>query len=178
MSAKRKIISLLLLMSLSLVCLASCKKSDQEFYGGDTNGLVYDPYDNVLKDPVDTGDPISVTGKAYVFENIDVRTAAAEKQVTAGNALRKLYLNSKFVFTAENKVRFEEGRADDEYFFVMGETEGVRSGNVLTVKHTNSAGVEYDIRFEIHEDKIYVIHNGHTYDKDNVYSTFTFTVSK
>ena len=177
MNAKRKIISLLLLVTLSLPCLSSCKKSDQEFYGGDTDALVYNPYDNVLKDPVDTGDPITVSGRVYVFDDVDVRNASAEKQVTAGNALRKLYLDSSFVFTAENKVKFVDDYNGEDYF-VMNETEGVRDGNVLTVKHTNNAGVEYDVRFEIHEDKIYVIHNGHTYDKDNVYSTLTFTASK
>ena len=177
MNAKRKIISLLLLTSLCLLCLASCKKSDQEFYGGDTESIVYDPYDNLFKDPVDTGDPIAVSGKVYVFDNVDVRNASAEKQVTAGNALRKLYLDSSFVFTTENKVKFVDDYNGESYF-VMQETEGVRDGNVLTVKHINNAGVEYDVRFEIHEDKIYVIHKGHTYDKDNVYSTLTFTAEK
>ena len=176
MNAKRKIISLLLLTSLALLCLVSCKKSEQEFYGGDTDALVYDPYDNLLKDPVDTGDPISVSGRTNVFDNIDIRNAAAEKQVTAGNALKKLYLDSSFVFTAETKVKFVDDY-NGETYFVMPETEGVRDGNVLTVKHTNNDGVEYDVRFEIHEDKIYVIHKGHTYDKDNVYSTIIFTAS-
>lgn len=175
MKIYKKIIWLILLAVISLTSFASCKK-EESIYGGDSEILRYDPYDNILKDPVNTGSPISIAGKSYVFDNIDIRDADADKKVTACNALRKLYKNSKFEFTAENKVKFIDD--DDGYYFEMNETEGVRSGNVLNVKHTNNDGVEYDIRFEIHEDKIYVIHNGHTYNKDKVFSTLTFTVVK
>ena len=178
MNLRNKIIALLLLILTCSACFASCKKKEDSIYGGDETLLKYDPYDNLFKDPVDTGEPISVTGKTYVFENIEIRDANVEKQVTAENALRKLYRNSKFKFTAENKVLFEEGDAYDYLFFVMSETEGNRKGNVLTVKHTNSEGVQYDVRFEIHEDKIYVIHIGHTYNTEGVYSTLLFKVQK
>lgn len=177
MKQYKRVISLLLLISVCVLCFMACKKNSDGFYGGDAPLIKYDPYDNVLKDPVDTGSPIAVTGKTYVFDSVDVRDASADKQVTAGNSLKKLYLDSSFVFTAENKVKFVDDY-NDEYYFVMPETEGVRSGNVLNVKHTNKDGVEYDIRFEIHTDKIYVIHNGHTYNKDGVYATFLFTAIK
>ncbi len=177
MRVLKKIALFILLASTCLSTLAACG-GEKSIYGGDEDAAVYDPYDNILKDPVDTGALISVAGKTFVFDSIDIRTANAEKEVTAGNSLKKLYRNSCFRFTAENKVLFEEGAADDEYFFVMNESEGVRAGNVLTVKHTNSAGVEYDVRFEIHEDKIYVIHNGHTYDQEGVFSTLTFVLKK
>lgn len=176
MKQYKKNISLVLLIFICVFSFAACKKNSDGFYGGDTESIKYDPYDNVLKDPVDTGDPIAVTGKTYVFDSIDIRDPSADKQVTAGNALKKLYLGSSFVFTAENKVKFVDEQ-DDEYYFVMDETEGVRDGNVLTLKHTNSAGVTYDVRFEIHSDKLYVIHNGHTYNKEGMYSTILFTIS-
>ena len=177
MKQYKRIITALLLITVCLLPLMSCKKDYENVYGGDSEAVKYDPYDNVLKDPVDTGDPIAITGKMYVFDSIDIRDASADKQVTAGNALKKLYLNSSFVFTAENKVKFVD-EEDDEYYFVMDETEGVRQCNVLTVKHTNNDGVEYDIRFEIHADKIYVIHNGHTYNKEGMYSTLLFKLAQ
>jgi len=175
MKAYTKILSFALLSVIFVLSLVSCKK-EESIYGGDGDFLKYDPYDNILKDPIDTGDAISVSGKAYAFSDIDVRDASANKQVTAGNALKKLYRDSSFRFTAENKVLFEDD--DDDYYFVMNETQGTRSGNVFTVKHTNSDGVSYDVRFEIHTDKIYVIHNGHTYDKEGVFATLTFTLKK
>ena len=176
MKVFKRIVSLALVLLVVVSCLVSCK--DEVSYGGDTTVPKYDPYDNVLKDPVDTGAFISVSGKTFVYENasVDVRNEKAEKQVTLGNALNKLYMDSKFKFTADNKVLFEDEQ--EEYYFVMSETEGVREGNVLTVKHTNNDGVTYDVRFEIHKDMMYVIHNGHTYDKENVYATFIFTLSK
>lgn len=169
-----KITALALVMMTCFICLASCKKDDN-IYGGDGEYLKYDPYDNLMKDPVDTGAQISVTGKTYVFKQIDIYNSNVEKQVTAEKALTKLYKNSKFKFTAENKVKFEEGAAYDYLFFSMPETEGTREENVLTVKHTNGDGYKYDVRFEIHKDKIYVIHVGHTYNQEGVYSTITFT---
>lgn len=171
----KKIISFILLSAVCLFCFSACKK-EESIYGGDSENLQYDPYDNLLKDPVDTGKSIAVSGKTYVFDDVDVRTASAEKEVTTGNALKKLYRDSSFRFTAENKVVFEDD--DDDYYFVMSETEGTRNGNVLTLKHTNNDGVQYDVRFEIHEEKIYVIHNGHTYDKEGVFATLTFVVKK
>ena len=143
MKSFRKIIGLALLVSLSVFCLASCKDEDDSLYGGDKIAVGYDPYDNVFKAPVDTGDPISVTGKTYTFYetidpedwSIEVRDAGGELSVTSGNALKKLYLNSSFTFTAENKVMFQEGNVPEGFFFSMLETEGVRDGNVLTVKN-------------------------------------------
>lgn len=177
-----KVIALTLLVSIFVFCLVSCKDEDDSIYGGDKIAVEYDPYDNVFKAPVDTGDPISVTGKTYTFYessdpedwSIEVRDSAGELSVTSGNALKKLYLNSSFTFTAENKVMFEEGNVPEGFFFSMLETEGVRDGNVLTVKHTNNSGVAFDVRFEIHKDRIYVIHNGHHYNTEGTYVTLVF----
>ena len=178
----RKIIALALLASLSLLSLASCKNEDDDLYGGDQIIVEYDPYDNVYKDPVNKGDAISVTGRTYTFVetvdpedwSIEVRDAAGDLSVTSGNALKKLYMGSSFTFTAENKVVFEEGNAPEGFFFSLPETEGVRDGNVLTVKNTTSSGVTFDVRFEIHENKIYVIHNGHHYNTEGTYVTLVF----
>lgn len=171
MRSYKRIISLGLILVTVILCFVSCKNEELS-YGGDGTTIVYDPYDNILKDPVDMGDPISVSGKTFAFESVDVRNSIAEKQVTLGNALRKLYLGSKFKFTSESKVSFEDD--NDELYFVMSNEEGVRFGNVLTVKHTNNDGVQYDVRFEIHNDMIYVIHNGHTYDKEGVFATLIY----
>lgn len=178
----KKITALALLLSVCLLCFASCKDEDGSIYGGDEIILEYDPYDNIHKPPIDTGESISVTGKTYIFVDtndpedwsVEVRDSAGELSVTAGNALKKLYMNSTFKFTAENKVVFEEGDTPESFFFSMPETEGERNGNVLTVKNTNIDGVTYDVRFEIHENRIYVIHNGHHYNTEGTYATLVF----
>ena len=46
--------------------------------------------------------------------------------------------------------------------------------NVLTFEHTNSEGYTYDVRIEIHKDRILVIHDGHTYNNPGTYATITF----
>ena len=132
MKSFRKIIGLALLVSLSVFCLASCKDEDDSLYGGDKIAVGYDPYDNVFKAPVDTGDPISVTGKTYTFYetidpedwSIEVRDAGGELSVTSGNALKKLYLNSSFTFTAENKVMFHIGVPTRHPYLTVREKKG------------------------------------------------------
>ena len=174
----KKTTAIALLTALCLLVCSSCKKEEESIYGGDPDLGVYDPYNNPYKPDVNTGDAISVTGKVYTFTgnmydevlgSIEVRDASGELSVTAGNALKKLYMNSSFRFTAENKVVFEDGNADGELFFEMPETEGTREGNVLTVKNTNASGVTYDVRFEINDNIICVIHNGHTYNTEGTY---------
>ena len=60
----------------------------------------------------------------------------------------------------------------------MDEREGVREGNVLTVKNTTPSGdYTYDIRMELHPDKVVLIHNAHTYDEPGTYSTITFNLA-
>ena len=182
MKLSKRIIALALVTVLCALCLASCGEEEESFYGGDAEIGVYDPYDNNYKLPVDMGEKISVAGKSYTFVDtnnpedpcIEVRDQLGELSVTAGNALKKLYLNSRFIFTDENKVMFESGNADSSLFFEMDETEGVRDGNVLTVKNTNKNGITYDVRIEIHEQRIYVIHNGHHLNQEGTYATLVF----
>ena len=65
---------------------------------------------------------------------------------------------------------------DYSRFFSVPETKGVRLGNVLTVQATNKTGdYTFDIRIEIHEGKILVIHNLHHHDEPCTYSTITFS---
>ena len=166
----KKIICLLLVLLTLSFTLVSCKKNvDTSMYDGDGDAYVFNPYDNIFKKPVTEGDPISVSGKRFYFKDIDIRDKDSSKQVTAENSLKKLYHQTNVDFTAENKVVFECGEA-----FSMPETEGVREGNVLTVKHTNSDGRTYDVRIEIHEKEICVIHDGHTYNNPGMYAMITF----
>lgn len=163
---------ILLLLATAVVSLASC--------GGDTPDAdsereweyLFDPYFNRFKPDVPTGKSISVTGKDFYFEEIEIRNKNEEKQVTDERSLRTLYGGVFVRFKAEDTVQF----VDYSGFFSVPETKGVREGNVLTVSATNKTGdYTYDIRIEIHEDKILVIHNAHHYNEPCTYCTITFT---
>lgn len=167
----RKILCLLLCL-LFTVSAASCGDSDELKY---SSYGPYDPYYNNYKEDAPTGRKISVKGKSFYFENgnedIMVRDKDGIWQDTATLALATLYIDVKVVFSDEDTVAFADA---SNSFFNVPATKGIREGNVLTIKRTNSDGYTYDVRIEIHKDKVVVIHNGHTYDKPGTYSTITF----
>jgi hypothetical protein len=167
----KKIICLIfsLLIFVSLISCGDDSELKYSSYGP------YDPYYNNYKEDVPTGRKISVEGKTFYFENgkedMMVRDENGIWQDTEALTLGKLYTNIRVIFTAEDTVMFKD---DTNAVFNVPETKGVREGNVLTIKRTNSDGYTYDVRIEIHKEKIIVIHNGHTYDTPGTYSTITF----
>ena len=166
----KRILSLIILVSLLTVSFVSCKdKYTEESLSNVVTS--FDPYDNVFKDDVPTGRKISVSGKKFYFDNIEIRDKNADKQVTAENALRPLYIHVTVEFKDENTVQFKDSAYD---IFEIPETKGERDGNVIMIKNTNSDGYTYDVRIEIHKEKIIVIHEGHTYNTPGTYSTITF----
>lgn len=165
-----KVLSLVLLFSILILSLSACAdKYTDESSGGIVTS--FDPYSNVFKDDVPTGKKISVKGKKFYFESIEVRDKNADKQVTAENALKELYMHVTVEFSDEDVVRFKDSGYD---IFEIPETKAQRDGNVMMIKNTNSEGYTYDVRIEIHKDKIIVIHEGHTYNNPGTYSTITF----
>lgn len=135
----------------------------------------YNPYDNRFKDPIDTGAEIKISGKSYYFSEIDIRDKDEIKNTTMENELAKIYMGMFVSFTAEDTVEI----VDYTHTFNVPETKGERIGNVLTVSVTNKTGsYTYPIRFEIHDDYILVIHNGHTYHTPGLYSTIKFTAEE
>ncbi len=168
----KKVLSLLLLFAM-LICpvLTSCSDEGEDMEWEYT----YNPYYNRFKDEVPTGKKIRVSGNVYIFSEIMIRNKDEEMQVTAQNSLGKLYQNVLIRFVDEKTVEF----TDYSGFFPMEETEGQRQGNVLTVENTNVTGdYTYEIRIEIHKDKILVIHNAHFYDTPGTYATITFTLAE
>lgn len=167
-----KLISLLLCLCLLLGgSLFSCGKSDEPVRDWE---YTYDPYYNRFKDDVPAG-KIKVSGNSYSFSEIMVRDKDEKLQVTACNSLEKIYESVFVEFIDEETVKI----IDFSRFFDMDATRGVREGNVLTVSARNKTdSFTYEIRIEIHRDKILLIHNGHTYDKPGTYATITFTLDK
>ena len=164
--------TVLVLAAVSLLfSLAACGKEDEGDSKYTTSGT-FDPYYNIFKDDVPTGKAISVKGKTFYFDSIEIRTKNFEKLVKSENALSLLYPDVSVEFESEDTVTF---RDNANVVFNVPKTKGVREGNVLTIQHTNSEGYTYDVRIEIHETKIIVIHNGHTYDQPGTYSMITFT---
>ena len=167
----KKILCLLLCLFFA-VSLVSCGDDGELKY---SSYGPYDPYYNNYKEDVPTGRKISVKGKTFYFENgkedMMVRDKDGIWQDTAAIALGTLYVDVKVVFTDEDTVEFADA---SNAVFNVPQTKGIREENVLTIKRTNSDGYTYDVRIEIHKDKIIVIHNGHTYDTPGTYSTITF----
>lgn len=170
----RKIIaSILIALLASSLCLSLVGCADDPAdNGGNTGDYLYDPYYNRFKPDAPGGAPISVVGKDFYFEEVEIRDKNEEKQVNDERSLRKLYSGVFVRFAAEDTVEF----VDYSHFFSVPETKGVREGNVLTVQATNKTGdYTYDIRIEIHEDKILVIHNLHHHNEPCTYATITFS---
>lgn len=165
----KKIIALLILLSLSLLSFASCGDKDDGITEQDG---VFDPYNNRFKDDVPTDKKISVSGKTFYFESIEIRDKEEAKLVTSENSLKMLYVHVSVEFTSENTVEFKDSGMHK--IFSVPETKCDRDMNVLTFERTNSDGYTYDVRIEVHKDKILVIHNGHTYNNPGTYSTITF----
>ena len=170
----RKIIaSILIALLISSLCISLVSCADEPADNGSPTGdYLYDPYYNRFKPDVPAGAAISVAGKDFYFEEIEIRDKNEEKQVNDERSLRKLYSGVFVRFAAEDTVEF----VDYSGFFSVPETKGVRVGNVLTVQATNKTGdYTFDIRIEIHEGKILVIHNLHHHDEPCTYSTITFS---
>ena len=165
----KKILSLLLVLSLILISAVSCGK-DEDVKESDG---IYDPYVNRFKPDPPTDKKISVAGKTFYFEELEIRNKNEEKQVTAENSLSKLYVHVSVEFISEDTVLFDDSGYHE--IFNIPETKCERDMNVLTFKHTNSDGYTYDVRIEIHKDMIIVIHDGHTYNNPGTYATITFT---
>ena len=168
----RRIFALLLLVCLALTSVSCADNSTEGGEGTWESGYTYNPYYNRFKPNVPTARDIAVTGSTYYFSYSEVRDKDEKKLVNQEDALNILYAPVELIFPAENKVRFK----DTSGFFNLGELEGKREGNVITVKDTNELGTaSYDIRIEIHsEDLVYVIHNGHHYDEPCTYATLRF----
>ena len=168
----RRAFALLLLICLLFTAAGCADSSGADNSGQWESGYTYNPYYNRFKPNVPTGGEIAVTGLKYYFSYSEVRDKDEKKLVTQEDAFNIMYAPVELIFSAENKVRFK----DSSGFFNTAELEGVRSGNVLTVKYTNGLGtVSYDIRIEIHsKDLAYVIHNGHHYDEPCTYTTLRF----
>ena len=165
-------ISVLVLLAIGIVSLVACGTDTPDTGTSGSTQYLFDPYFNRFKPDVPTGKSISVSGKDYYFEEIEIRNKDEEKQVNDERSLRTLYGGVFVRFTAEDTVPF----IDYSGFFTVPETKGVREGNVLTVSATNKTGTyTYDIRIEIHEGQIYVIHNAHHYNDPCTYSTIIFS---
>ena len=160
----------LVLVVLSTLALTSCSDAEPDYEWEYT----YHPYYNRFKDDVPRG-KIKVAGNLYLFSEIMVRDKDESLLVAACNSLATLYEGVMVEFPSENTVKV----TDYSGFFSMGETVGERDGNVLTVQKTNNTGdYTYDIRIEIHKDKVLFIHNGHTYNDPGTYSTITFELAE
>lgn len=165
----KKIISILLVLSLVFISMASCGNDDEY---KESDGM-FDPYVNRFKPDPPTDRKISVSGKTFYFEELEIRNKNEEKQVTAENSLSKLYVHVSVEFISEDTVLFDDSGYHE--IFDIPETKCERDMNVLTFEHTNSEGYTYDVRIEIHKDRILVIHDGHTYNNPGTYATITFT---
>ena len=135
----------------------------------------YDPYYNNYKEGVPTGRKYSVKGKTFYFEknedDLMIRDKDGIKQTEAESSLESLYIDISVVFHSEDTVEFKDAAGST---FSVPPTKGVREKNVLTIQHTNAAGRTYDVRIEIHKEKIIVIHDGHTYNNPGTYATIIF----
>ena len=169
----RRVISLLLLLTLALLSFASCAEEST----GESSGseYLYDPYYNRFKPDVPTGSKIAVSGKTFYYSELQVRDKDEIKLVEDEMSLEIMYTGVYVSFISEDTVKI----VDHSRFFNVPETKGVREGNVLTVENTNKTGdYTYDIRIEIHEDEIYVTHNAHHYNDPCTYTTVTFTLDE
>ncbi len=165
----------LLIFVLISICncfnLTACEDKDDTLEGD----YIYDPYDNPYKDDVPNGKKIKITENEYIFSSIMVRDKSGVLDVAAQNALENIYEYVFVEFTAEDTVIFY----DYTGFFNIKEKKGIREGNVLTIENTNDTGdYTYNIRIEIHKDKIIVIHNAHFYDTPGKYATITFALDE
>ncbi len=157
-------LTLTLLIS-ALSMLASCKEKETRDWP-----YTYDPYYNRFKDEV-PGGKIKVKGNEYLFSSIEIRDKDENMLADAQNSLAMLYELVIIEFIDEDTVEI----VDYSDFFRMPATKGEREGNILTVKDTNETGdYTYDIRIEIHKEKIVLIHNAHFYDTPGTYATVTF----
>jgi hypothetical protein len=134
-------------------------------------GATFNPYNNVFKEDVPVGKAISVTGKKFYYTKMDIRDRNSEKLDHVEDALKDMYGYVSVYFDSEDTVTFND---DSNVIFPLEKTKGVREGNVLTVKRTNTDGYTYDVRIEIHENMVVVIHEGHTYDKPGSYAMIWF----
>lgn len=172
---KKRIISALLLVILTLGALTAC--TDKPNGDGDSDGgeFLYDPYYNRFKPDVPSGAAISMKGKRLYFKDMQVRDKNEIKLVEDERSLKILYAGVYVEFTAEDTVKV----VDHSRFFSVPETKGEREGNVLTVSATNKTGdYTFDIRIEIHGDTVYLIHNAHHYTAPGTYATIEFTVGE
>ena len=167
----RKLISLILLLSLSLGLMA-CADKDDEFFAFKGEGP-YNPYYCLYKPDVPTGKKISVEGKTFYYEEMQLRDKDGTMLDKAQVALDLLYCegNIRVVFVGEDTLIIK----DNHNRFAVAETQGERRGNVIMLSAPNKTGdFTYEIRVEIHKDCIYLIHNGHTYDQEGSYITIKF----
>lgn len=168
----KKILCLVLTLIFSLSVI-SCHDHSLKYSAYDA----YDPYYNIYKEDAPTSKKYSVSGKTFYFdsmieEDMMIRDKDGKKQVEAERSLAKLYNDIKVVFTDEDTVEFND--IGVQPILKLPATKGVREKNILTVKYTNPVGRVSDIRIEIHEEKIIVIHDVHTYDRPGMYATITF----
>ena len=170
---KKIIASILIALLASSLCLSLVGCADEPAdNGGSTGDYLFDPYYNRFKPDVPTGKSISVSGKDFYFEDVEIRDKNEEKQVNDERSLRKIYGGVFVRFTAEDTVEI----VDYSGICSVPKTKGVREGNVLTLEAKNKTDdYTYPIRIEIHEDKILVIHNLHHHNEPCTYSTITFT---
>lgn len=174
----KRLLSAVIVVSLVFTLLISCREGDlmsPPAAPRENWEYKYNPYDNRFKDPIDTGDEISVEGKQYIYSAIDIRDKDEIKNTTMENEIKKIYSDIIVEFSAEDTFEI----IDYTNTFNLPATTGERIGNVLTLTVTDKTGTyTYPIRVEIHTDYVYVIHNAHTHYQDGLYSTITFTEIK
>ncbi len=174
----KRLISAIVVLTLLLSVLSSCRGGEDKAPPAaprDKWEYKYNPYDNRFKDPIDTGAKISVSGKQYIYSDIDIRDKDEIKNTTMEKEIKKIYNDITVEFSSEDTVEI----IDYTNTFGLPATKGERIGNVLTLTVTDKTGsYTYPIRIEIHTDFVYVIHNAHTHYEDGLYSTITFTEIK
>ncbi|MBE6634872.1 MAG: hypothetical protein E7617_01550 [Ruminococcaceae bacterium] len=171
----KRLISAITVLTLIISLLVSCKGGGEEktppSAPRDKWEYKYNPYDNRFKDPIDTGAAISVSGKQYIYSDIDIRDKDEIKNTTMEKEIKKIYNDIIVEFSSEDTVEI----IDYTNTFPLPPTKGERIGNVLMLTATDKTGsYTYPIRIEIHTDYVYVIHNAHTHYQDGLYSTITF----
>ena len=168
----KKIISFLLCLCMTLAFFSCAEDENAEFFEFKGEGP-YNPYYCLYKPDVPKGKEISVSGKTFYYDSIYILDKDENRLSKSQNALDVLYCegNIRIEFYSEDTLRIK----DNHNRFAVAETKGERHGNVIMLSAVNkSEDYTYEIRVEIHKDCIYLIHNGHTYDREGTYSTIKF----